>query len=269
MSQISSWETSDVQRDTNEYIDSLKYKVEWYTDVIHGYGYTVAHEFFVGHPYNIRIMCKIVNKMYNTYDISQTNNYYDAKEEILSICHCTVPMNKEDTQTYPVKISKKWIENCIKIMKMELEIKEMKEILISNKPNEITLFEIFDNNFTLGIDSLIDGTDRSFVKYSGECSKNEETSMNEMKENQLKAIEYFNKCHIIDKKNICVLYHLACCYIDIDNIKALEYLELCAQYGYAHRDIRTENVMKRLNIYDAFNVIAKIMSENYKNIYSK
>ena len=118
-------------------IAAQAYVLEAFDDQIHECGYIRGIRYYVNEPYNMVINCA---------------------DNIMSAVHATEPGNtyqcsfcQRQPHTYKlhnVKLSKKFVDSCYKIMNMNMELEKAKKFVIENKPLiQIPFDGVFNEHF--------------------------------------------------------------------------------------------------------------------------
>lgn len=221
-----------------EYIDCVKYMYEYYEDPISCYGYVKLYEYFVGEPYNIIISYKAYDNQLEHQKITVTKATEPRNNYLLFLEH-------KESKLYPVRKLKTWIEDCKKLLDKQKNIEYMQYQLYKANLNENVPPETYYESMDLGIDEF-------------------------RKNNIMTAIGYFFDCLNFKEDDEMAYYNLACCYSQIDKIKALEYLSKSVENGNRNWNwVLCDNDLDEIKSTTKFQEIIQKMKANEQNDYKK
>jgi hypothetical protein len=189
-------ESVSITTTIEETIQAEKYKVEYYTDPIHCYGFVVCDEYFVGEPYNIIIR---VRK-------SENGNLNCCCDSKLFVMPSNAPGNGHH-ELFSVQISKKWFDNCMELYRLTQSVNTKQQELFNNAPVIKTNEDNYHEYFSIGLTNLNSG---------------------QFKE----SLVEFLKCIELKKDDYLSAYNIACCYSLLSNAdEAFEWLNTSVTLG--------------------------------------
>lgn len=198
-----------------EFVNGFKYMVYYYPDF--HYGHEICYDYFIGDSYNMIIRYKydkIKFKESKYKRIHFDDSYYNeicifnSNEPKNQILNPQDPADYTGSILYPVKIPKKWVDECFKCLQLQNETDELKNKIFKSKPKIEVPSEIFNVNFNQG-----------YKKFNN-------NRYNE-------AIKHFTKCLEYNTNDKNVLYMLAHCHKKINNDIFIDYLNRAIDNGYS------------------------------------